>query len=344
MAVPVYNLTYNLTNFNEGLFYTFNTTAGIVDFFTIILPTLILCLLCVMALLSTDEIKEKIKVLIINLFISEAINWILYCDIFLGFASRYRDQSDVSCRMAASLFLVAGPTKIAGTALYSVMVYAFVKHGTETVNWCAINTAVAVMWAVTVSIGTLGYTTNFFVNNAGFCEGEGRSVYFLATSILSAAALIVTVLFSLFTYCYMRRNYDMFDEDVLEEDDNDFDNGRAKQYTARHLYFMMVSASLTFTVNTVPAVYPNIRAALVDYPILRIVIINYFLKVSYSLLRLLTPIATIMVLKPVRPALRSVFTKLCARCNRNTYTFLTCEENPSIPKVSPVTEEEEDEF
>ena len=298
---------YNLTGIDLDAYFAVNTTANVLLFLTIVLPAFILCLFSVVALLFTPEIKCKIKFLIINLFASEISNWLMYSIIFLGFPSRYRNQiiDDISCKMFSNLLIIAGPTKILSTALYSVVVYIYLKYGIEYVPWLIAIIGTMIIWMVLSFFGLVSYADEYLYNNTGFCEGDASSPHFIAIPIITGSALCCTVVFAFLTFCYVRKNT-FEDADVV------------KKYIGKHLLYVTISSFVAFIINMLPATYAPLRAALVDQPILSIFLIHYFLRGIYALLWLLTPIATVAVLKPVRLTMKDM---LLGRCRISSPTY-----------------------
>ena len=83
---------------------------------------------------------------------------------------------------------------------------------------------------------------------------------------------------------------------------------------AKHLIFLSIVAVFTFVNNILPASFSPIRAALVDKVIVSIVVVQYILRVIFNMLSVITPIATVIILKPMRPAMKLMFMKMCSKC------------------------------
>ena len=307
-GVGTMELVYNLTGIDLDAYFAVNTTANVLLFLTIVLPAFVLCLFCVVALLFTPEIKCKIKFLIINLFASEISNWLMYSIIFLGFPSRYQHQDidDVSCRMFSNLLIIVGPTKHLGTAFYSAVVYVYLKYGLDFVPWLTVIIGPVIIWMVLSFFGLLSYTDEYLYNNAGFCERDAiSSPHITVIPVIAGSALCLTLVFAFLTFRYIRKNT-FEDADVV------------KKYIGKHLLYMTMSSFLGFIINMLPATYAPLRAALVDQPIVSIFLIHYFLRGIYALLWLLTPIATVAVLKPVRLTMKNM---LLGRCRISSPTY-----------------------
>ncbi len=133
-------MAFNITGFDEDLFFVVNTAIGINLFFIFVLPPLILCVVCVMALIFTGNLNKKLKVLLINVFAAEICTWLRWTHSFLGFPLRFYTLAGVSfiCSLDISLSIVSGLTKFTSGALYAVMIYVFIKHGEKKVKWYVI--------------------------------------------------------------------------------------------------------------------------------------------------------------------------------------------------------------
>ena len=298
---------YNITN--QDVYFAVNSIASVAIFLTIVLPALILCILCLLGVICAN-LSLMISFVLVNLFISEVANWLLYILIFLGFPLRYSDSKDMSCKLIVCLLIVVGPTKIVGTAVYSVVVYIFFKCGIERVKCVFVVGSVFLLWAVAIFFGQFSYDSNFFVNNAGFCEGNANSLHFVVIAGIDIVSLIVSITFGCLTAFFLRGN-------ALEGDEN----ATTKKYIAKHLFYVIVSSLLALVTNIIPGMYSFIRASLVDRPALSIFITHYLFRVFYCVLWLFTPVATIVVLKPVQVEVKKMLMwmlmKVCAMCWRS---------------------------
>ena len=125
------DLLYNLTGLNQEVYFAVNSAAYILLFLAISLPSLILCILCILALFFAKDVNWIMKALIINMFAAEICNRVAYSVLLLGFPTRFSGKiaDNYSCKIAMSLLVVAPQMKFAATALYSVMVYLLIRYG-----------------------------------------------------------------------------------------------------------------------------------------------------------------------------------------------------------------------
>lgn len=266
---------YNLTGVDLDVYFAANTTAYTLLFFTIALPTLILCLLCVMALFFADNIKWKIRVLLINMFAAEICHWIGFSTLFLGFPTRFCDNiaDDFTCKITLNFFFINIATKFSASALYAVMVYIFLKHGIKKVKWSVIAISLLAIWALALAVGVQPYVGDLDFNNAGFCESDANSIPYIIVIITEMIiSVCITVVFGFLTLCYVRNN-------TLEG------NTAVKKSIARHLFYLVIAAVLALIGNVVPASFSAVRGALVDRIVVSIALGQYVLRVSTALIQ-----------------------------------------------------------
>lgn len=101
-------MVFNLTGITPELYFYVNTAVLLGMFIFIVLPILILCVLCIVALFLVKEIDWKMRALLINIFAAEICTWLALMVFFLGFPSRASDMLavDFSCHVAVSLLIM----------------------------------------------------------------------------------------------------------------------------------------------------------------------------------------------------------------------------------------------
>jgi hypothetical protein len=290
---------YNLTGIDLDVYFAANTSGQTSVFLITILSTLILNPLCIVALFSAKEINWKMRALIINIFTAEICNSFGYSLLLLGFPTRFNDQinDNISCKLALSSLITAFIAKFSANAFYSVMVYIFIKHGIRKIKWSVVLLAIAVTWIAGLAVGIPGNFYDLTFNNAGFCENDTKSLIYFYVVILSVAAMTVavctTVTFGILTFCYIRRN-------TLSS------NSEVKNSIAKHLFYLTIAAIVAFVSNLLPASFPAIREALAGHVIVNILVVHYVFRVLFNSLNTITPVATIILLKPMQPALKQL--------------------------------------
>lgn len=123
-------MAYNLTGFNLEVYVTANSVVNASVFFFFVLPAFILCLLCVIGLFHAKNVKWQMLVLLVNIFVVEICFWLALSVTFIGFPFRAANlvKNDFSCNVSTSLFFAVILQRFTAVAIYSVMVYVFLKH------------------------------------------------------------------------------------------------------------------------------------------------------------------------------------------------------------------------
>ena len=291
-------MAFNLTGIDVDLYFAVNTSVSILLFGLVVLPTLILCMLCVLALFLAKDLVWQMKAPLINIFAAEVCNWLALSLIFVGFPVRESLglEADPACFVAISLAIVTAVQKMTATTLYAIMVYIFLKHSVRKFKWQVIVTCIAVSWVVSLGLSIFPYFPEFgSFNNNGFCEVEPGSVLAtvsgLAVLLQGLICVIIIITFTILTYCYTKKN-------ALE------DNTAVKKAIARNLQYLMISAIISYVFNTVPAFFPLIRAAAAEEGVIVVILTNYILRLFLNLPTVATPVVTIIILRPVRVAMQ----------------------------------------
>ena len=86
------DMVFNLSGVDISKYYDINTAVSISLFLILVLPPLLLCVLCVLALVFAKEINSKIRLLLINIFAVE----IMQMDILHLVLSGITDSSTLS--------------------------------------------------------------------------------------------------------------------------------------------------------------------------------------------------------------------------------------------------------
>ena len=300
---------FNLSEVDFDAYVVANTAVQACLLVIIVLPALTLTIICSVAIGFTQIINWQMRVALLNIFITEVINWLGYTVEYLGFAPRALDANSLStCRVFVSLLVTAGMQKFAAITVYSIMVYVFLKYGVSKLKWYAISPALVITWAVSIAIGILPYFDEFeFFNNAGFCRNLTTAVLypaviggFLASAIIGSG---IIVFFSIISYRYLKKN-------TLEG------NVDVKRAVSKNLFYLAVAAVLATISQIFPSFGPLVRSILPDYQYF--LAWNYFLRVIVSFPNIATPIVAIYALKPVQLAMKTSFKKICKRNNTVT--------------------------
>ena len=302
-------MAFNLSEVDLDLYVAANAAVQAGLLAVIVLPAVTLTIICTVAITFTHAINWQMRVALVNIFISEVINWLGYTVDYGGFAQRALDTNILySCRIFVSLLITASMHKFAAITIYSVMVYIFLKYGVKKLKWYMISPSLVITWAVSISIGILPYFDQFeLFNNNGFCRNlTSAALYpiviggFLASAIIGSC---IIVFFSIISYRYLKKN-------TLEG------NVDVKRALSKNLFYLAIAAVLATISQVFPSFSPLIRSVLPDYRYF--LAWNYILRVIISFPNIATPIVAIFALKPVNLAMKNSFKKMCKRNRNNT--------------------------
>ena len=317
LAVPCYFCTVvtmallNLTGIDIDLYFTVGSAVYGLLLFRIVIPALVLISIVVCAILLAKELCGQMKTLLINIFAGEACIWLvvaLFCIEFIT-DTQLDLTMDIFCGTIISLYFVGTLQIFSGTSLYAIMVYIFIKYGSGKLKWKVIVAYIAVSWVVALAVSTLPYipTYGWFVNN-GYCDVPVESVLHASISavivVLGFVNLVLIITFTTLTYCYIKKH-------TVE------DSVEVKKAVAKTLQYLMVSAIISF-VYTFPSALPNTRSTFSGINVIIQLVLLYHMPVALtSVLSAITPIGTIILLKPARVAMRNMCRKLTCNTGNN---------------------------
>ena len=117
-------MPFNISDLDEDLYFAVNTAMNVSLFGIIVLPPLVLCLLCIVALYRAENINLKIKVLLINLLLGETVSWFAYTFLYLTFPIKAQlpMEYEAVCSIGISGLILVAVFKFPATALYAMNV------------------------------------------------------------------------------------------------------------------------------------------------------------------------------------------------------------------------------
>ena len=246
------------------------------------------------------------RVLLINILAVEICEWLAFSVLFLGFPAREGRQNDgdFSCEASTSLFIASSLQRYSATALYAIMVYFFIKYGTSKMKWSTILPYIAVSWVTSAIIGSLTFSRQFaHLTTNGFCDDSADAplgaIFTALIAIQLVVFLCIAIVFSILTFCYMKKN-------TLSG------NVEVKRAVAKSLLYLVIEVIVAFLNGIFVGTFPIIKAALGDAYVLRVILLNYVYRVILVLISMVTPIAMLMLLKPLRIAVKQTMT-LCKK-------------------------------
>ena len=301
-------MAFNLSGIDEEFYISINTAAHVSLFFFVALPTLILSTLCVVAMLFAEDINQNTKFLLINIFITDIVQWVALSILFLGFPMRARMQSDeyYSCSIAIGLLMACVLQKFSVLALSAITLYFFTRYGTS-FKWIGGYTVLSTM--VSIAVGLAPHFEDFgLYNNHGFCEGNTgaplmRAVLYLMVLVVTGLFSIV-ITFNMLTYRYVEKST------LLQVPPG------IKKEIVQNLRYLNVAVVLSLIFELLPASSPFIRAVFEKESLATTITINYILCLALHMPSALAPIAAVIILDPLRLALKEGYKKYLHRIHR----------------------------
>ena len=312
-------MAFNLSEEDLELYYNANTAATASIFTVLVFPPFLLCLLCMLALLITREINPIVRLVLLDIFAAEVCLWFSFAIFYLGWPSRFLYDKVNLCKVFISSYRVGSMQKFTAGAIYGVVVYLIVKHGEKKIKAYAIVTCIAVSWILTAStVGVIPYIEEFGAASIhGFCKSNSTS---LSYKIIISTTLPLSVFFSIIqfvcgvmVFVYIKRN-------TLHE------NKKMKKAIAKVLVYLIVVSILSLINSGLPVINPIIFKEVIRLnSTVRLVAVNYVVRLLANVPAIATPIVAIALLKPVRVAMKTMMSKVCVclSCLRKTNSTTT---------------------
>ena len=152
----------------------------------------------------------------------------------------------------------------------------------------------------------LSYTDDAIITSNGFCTSSfEKSIAFKIVIpfniLLAVSSLGAQIICGALTIVYIKRN-------MLEE------NTKIKKAIAKVLAYFAVSSILSIINTIAPGVNLLIRKAVTANNTTVIIAVNYLLLLVFNIPSIATPIVTILLLKPVRVAIKAMIKRACMCC------------------------------
>ena len=282
-----------------------NSVVNVLLFLILCLPAAILCGLCLVAVLFAYEINIQMRVILLNIFAAEFSALLVMSIAYLGypsFALGVHDD-DYLCYVLYSMLVTSGLVRLGAATLYAIMVYVFTVSRSSRLKWKVIFPSIVVLWALPILSSQVVYSDDIRVSvGIGICRVGSRAPIYVGFItfwlILGFVYLCVIFSFGLATQVYIRNN-------ILQE------NGAVKRAVAKNLIYHVIAASMSFASSAIPTIFHLTLFALKGRRVEQHILL-YTLRITFSIVSLITPIASICILKPVRDSLKAMF-----RCLRN---------------------------
>ena len=301
-------MSFNVTGLNIELFYAGNSAAHLTFSLAIILPSFILCGLCVVALLLAKDIDQKMKLILINMLIPEIFGYFAGFTVDFGYPLRafHVSKSDISCSFAFSFSIIFFLGTNVFTPFFAIVVYIFLKCDIKKSKWYGIIPFIVISWIVILTVGLLSSLHSNTSSVNGFCLSElslsGSSLFLsiitIFLGILFVSALCTALVFSALSCYYVKNNT------ISNEDGTSI----IKRAVAKILLFHVLKVCFTLLLYITSATIFFFRQLTEERAgIVVALFIEYAVRrFSYEITLLLTPIVFIVLLKPVRDALKEL--------------------------------------
>lgn len=294
------------SNFTESaeLYFRINTAVNVSLFLIVVLPALLLCLLCVLALIFAEGVNKKIRILLINIFIPDLCSWLATSVLLIGYPVRatMQTEGDLSCSFYMSFIFVGAVQRYSSVAIYTVAVYFFVKNGAQTLRLHYIALYLALSWAIAFVVGLMPYFSAYGLSMVnGFCNRDELTSFFkgyITVLTITKMLLLACIIWFSGLTCYYRKKRENVD---------------TKDRLVKYLICLNIGAVLyTLLSSAIPPSFSSIETAFGGtHVLLGFTLIN-FLRIFINLPLLISPIAAMIVLKQIVPTLK----RECMRCIR----------------------------
>jgi hypothetical protein len=277
--------------------------------------------MCVVALLVAKDINRKIKVTIINIFAAEITVSLGLTILYTGYPLRATgiDVPSITCHLSSGIVLTGFNANLLAIAVFAISVYIFIRYNLKKLKWGVIIFAVVASWAfcillaVGVSVGVASDTHS----EKGFCIRASMAIpwytalFLTFNTLLMLTTLCVVIVFVILTFCHAHRNLSQ-------------ENVRTKKAVMKVLTYHSVKMFFLLFQFLIGGILPFLRSRVNSY--VAILVVTYaFENIPYSTSTLLTPVLSLIVLRPLREA----FKQLCRlRCCHN--------QEPQVPPPAQI--------
>jgi hypothetical protein len=285
------------------------------------LPSLILSMTCAVALSVAKDINWKIKVTIINIFAAEITVSLGLAILYIGYPVRVtgNDSLAITCYLSSGTIMTGFNANLLAITFFAISVYIFIKYNLKKLKWKVIIASIIASWAFCI-MSTVGVSIGIEIGvEKGFCIGTNKAlptntaIFLGLNALLKFVTLGVVGTFVILTFCHARRN-------VSQE------NVRTKKAVMKVLTYHSVKMLFLLFQFFVGGIFPVLRSRVDSY--VTILVITYVVvNLPYSTSTLITPIVSLIVLRPLREA----FKQLCNICCRRSQAA----DQPQVPPPPP---------
>ena len=304
-------MVLNITGVDNQLYY--DTIIALNVCFFIFLSLLPL-LLCALVLLALETINIKIRVLLINVIAVEILGWLCYALVYLGWIVRLNYNETTSCKLFFIAYNMVNLLKSSSGTLYTINIFLFIKYGEKKLKWSVIIPYIAISWVmisiVSIIIVLVLPSDSVQYSSFGSCFLNTASSPLITIILVllisqSFVFMIVQIVMAIVTCVYIKKH-------TLEG------NAQIKKAVARVLVYI-VTVSINTSISTIipPLSFLIWRQFPGSTTVVTVTARNYIDSLITSVPNIATPIIAIVLLKPVRDAIKKMSTMLfCKKDNR----------------------------
>lgn len=282
-------------------------------------PTLILTLGSIIALLIAKPLTNVMRLVLIHMLLTNggfAFGTTLW---IIGFPIRYLSDlrllsADSSCRVVGSIFAAGGVGRFFSVALFSIVVFILVKHrnklkgkkiyyivGTVFFQW-----AFSVLWSLPAYLPSYGWRiTATYLCGVRISSSRGDSALLLTIHVvlswvfIGSVSFITTLTFATFTHFYIKKN-------SIRDNDGDL------KATANKLSLLL---ALSLAINLIGVLLIPTFSIIIPFSGALFFLLAFYIPLSLMTLSALPiPLIMILLLKPVRLALKRILKLIIHGC------------------------------
>ncbi len=298
-------MSFNLTGFDPDVFAAVNSAVHIVLLSIATLPTLILNVLCAVALLFAKEIHWQVKTTLINIIAAEIVWSIGEAFVSIGYPVRVYDidEAALSCDIGLSFVISGFVLNASATTLYAITAFAFIKYGKKKLKWYVFVAYIVVSWALYCVPGVLLSSTGGNTSSNGFCMHTSHSIapmiILLTAGLIFLASVCLVFVFDVLVFYHIRK--------VVGER-----NVKVKKAITKLLFYHSLKMFILLLNYIFGAVLSVVRSLESSYTGVIIFLVTQYILLDaiYDITAFLTPILSLIILKPLRDALK----QMCSCC------------------------------
>lgn len=297
-------MSLNTTNASHcDQFCAINVAAHVLIFAVVSLPGFLLNAVCIGALLLAKDIDWKIRVIMINVLAPELLDVFFVSFGAFGYQLRFIGLVDIdlSCALIIGSALVGFLENVLNLPFFAISAFVFLRYNKKKLNWFGIGAYIGLSWLVHILLGCLWVLDNLdsaYSQYRGFCIYE-RSfikdpipfVLLVYTSACLVVSVGVSVVVNTLSYCYAKKHAISLDPESRSEVERALDK----------IVLYEIASAIMSVIQVILATLPM---SLFSTSLTAFLIYVYVRKVVIFSFRFVTPIVFIVLLKPIRDALR----------------------------------------